>query len=300
MKNGFSTIGLTGNWRDPNVSESIEAMARYLLQRGCKVMVGDGYTGATLPQQAHLIADTDIAEQAGLLIAVGGDGTMLFAARRAAAANIPLLGINRGRLGFLADISPARMLGAMEQILDGQYSRDERMLLNAEVIPASGSRTRGLALNDVVVKRMDSGRMFDFQTFVDGRYVNTHGGDGFIVATPTGSTAYALSCGGPIVTPELDAIVLAPICPHTLSDRPIVIPGNAQTEIRLCEQGADQAAVCCDGDVICSLGPGDRLRVAASEQRLHLIHPPGHDFFQILRGKLHWGRGSHSDSDPSV
>ncbi len=295
MKNGFSTIGLTGNWRDPNANESIQAMARYLLQRGCTVIVGDGYAGSTLPDGARLCADADIAKQAQLLIAVGGDGTMLFASRRAAAAGIPLLGINRGRLGFLADISPARMITAMEQILGGQYSRDERMLLNAEVIPATGPRTRGLALNDVVVKRMDSGRMFDFQTFVDGRYVNTHGGDGFIVATPTGSTAYALSCGGPIVTPELDVIVLAPICPHTLSDRPIVIPGNSQTEIRLCEQDGDQAAVCCDGEVICSLNAGDRLRVTASEQRLELIHPPGHDFFEILRGKLHWGRGSHND-----
>jgi NAD+ kinase len=213
------------------------------------------------------------------------------------AATVPLLGINRGRLGFLADISPADMLAAVDRVLAGDFEREERRLLQAEIISERGA-AQGMALNDVVVKRLDSGRMFEFQTLVDGVYVNTHGGDGLIVATPTGSTAYALSCGGPILTPQLDALVLAPICPHTLSDRPIVIPGNSRAEIRLREQDEDAAAVCCDGDVIGQIGAGDSLRVSASSERLQLIHPPGYDFYEILRGKLNWGRSNRQSQRP--
>ncbi len=296
MQTRFRTIGLTGNWRDRRAIEAAELMARHLTERDCTVVVEDDFPGTALPAAAQRLPGGEIPAAVKLLIAVGGDGTMLRAARRAALAEVPLLGINRGRLGFLADISSADMLAALDHVLAGDFSADERMLLDAELLPADGPPITGLALNDVVVKRLDSGRMFEFETFIDGRYVNTHAGDGFIVATPTGSTAYALSCGGPIITPELAAIVLAPICPHTLSDRPIVIPGHSRTEIRLVQQDVDSAAVCCDGEVIGELGADDRLLVAASQQRLRLLHPPGHDFFEVLRGKLHWGRGRRSQN----
>ncbi len=294
MQQSFEAVGLTGNWRDSRVAESIEALADYLQDRDCRIVVGKGYPGSKLPKTVHLVDEDELAAQAQLMIAVGGDGTMLFAARRAAAAAIPLLGINRGRLGFLADISPTDMLAVLEPILAGQYETENRNLLRAEIVSAGGQVTAGLALNDVVVKRLDSGRMFDFETWVNDRYVNTHAGDGFIVATPTGSTAYALSCGGPIVTPGLDAVVLAPICPHTLSDRPIVIPGNSRTEIRLREENGDVAAVSCDGEVIGQLGSGDSLHVAAADVQVQLIHPLGYDYYEILRGKLHWGRGNRA------
>ena len=290
---------MTGNWLDPKAVESAEAMATYLEDHGCGVWIGGDFPGGGLADSVTQVGEDEIAQQADLVIAVGGDGTMLRAARRAALADAPLLGVNRGRLGFLADISPADMLAALDHVLAGDYLVDERMLLMAQIIDSNEQTTAGLALNDVVIKRLDSGRMFEFQTYVDGRYVNTHGGDGFIVATPTGSTAYALSCGGPIVTPELDAIVLAPICPHTLSDRPIMIPGRSLTEIRLREQDGDAAAVCCDGEVVGQLGSGDRLQVRASDEKLRLIHPPGHDFYEVLRGKLHWGRGYRSGYDPN-
>lgn len=298
MQSRFQNVALTGNWHDPLVIESVDMLAGHLTGRGCTVRVGDGYPGQDLPGSISRISEAALAQGAGLIVAVGGDGTMLYAARRAAAAGVPLLGINRGRLGFLADISPTEMLDAIDLILDGQCQSEQRMLLIARLELAGGGEVSGLALNDVVVKRLDSGRMFDFQTFVDDRYVNTHGGDGFIIATPTGSTAYALSCGGPIVTPGLDAIVLAPICPHTLSDRPIVIPGASRTEIRLTEQDGDEAAVCCDGEVIGQLGNGARLYVQASDQRLELVHLPGHDFYSVLRGKLRWGRGQRDGDTP--
>ena len=288
----FNRIALTGNWRDPRVVESVEALASHLAGLGCELTVGRGYPGKALTAEVQRLDESALAGTAQLVIAIGGDGTLLIAARRAAVAGVPVLGINRGRLGFLADVNPKTMLDAMEPILRGEYASEPRMLLTAEIVTASGVITAGLALNDVVVKRADSGRMFEFETHVDGVYVNTHAGDGFIVATPTGSTAYALSCGGPIVTPSLDALVLAPICPHTLSDRPIVISGNSLTEIRLCEDGGDVAAVSCDGEVIGELASGDRLRVAAADRRVELIHPSGYDYYDILRGKLHWGRGS--------
>ena len=247
---------------------------------------------ADLPQGVSQVPDDELARDVKLIIAVGGDGTMLFAARQAAVGEIPLLGINRGRLGFLADVSPGDMLDHLDRILTGDYDTEQRMLLQAEIASGTGSTACGVALNDVVVKRQDTGRMLEFQTHVDGRYVNTHGGDGFIVATPTGSTAYALSCGGPIVSPRLDAIVLAPICPHTLSDRPIVIPATSVTEVTLREEHTDIAEVSCDGNVTGELKPGDRVRVAAAKQRVELIHPTGYDYYQILRTKLHWGRGN--------
>lgn len=288
----FKKISLTGNWRDPRVIESVESLAARLAELGCELSVGNGYPGEGLAASVARRDETTLAESADLVIAIGGDGTLLIAARRAAVSGVPVLGINRGRLGFLADVNPLTMLDAMEPILRGDYASEPRMLLTAEIIKESGDVTSGLALNDVVVKRADSGRMFEFETHVDDRYVNTHAGDGFIVATPTGSTAYALSCGGPIVTPSLNALVLAPICPHTLSDRPIVISGSSLTDIRLREDDGDVAAVTCDGEVIGELAAGDRLRVAAADRRVELIHPTGYDYYDILRGKLHWGRGS--------
>jgi len=231
-----------------------------------------------------------------LVVAIGGDGSMLYAARRIAGRQVPLLGINRGRLGFLADVGPEHMLAHIDQILAGRYVSEQRMLLVASVVRHDKVVSSAIALNDVVVKRHDTGRMVEYQTFVDGSYVNTHLGDGFIIATPTGSTAYALSCGGPIVEPGLDALVLTPICPHTLSDRPLVIPGNRVAEVRLHStpspksQQMDRAEVTCDGELLGRLGPGGSVRVSAARERIELVHPVGYDYFEILRSKLLWGR----------
>ena len=143
----------------------------------------------------------------------------------------------------------------------------------------------------MVLQKLATGRMLDFETRVAGRYVNTHAGDGIVVATATGSTAYALSCGGPIIEPQLDIVVLAPICPHTLSDRPIVVSGHSLIEIRLLERPDTRAQVTCDGSVLGTLAPGDRLEIRRAAERITLLHPPGHDYFRLLRSKLHWGRG---------
>lgn len=294
MLTQFASIALMGNLSDSRVADSFRLLAAHLPTRGAKVLLADNARIDGLPDSVERVAPDDLVQRVELIIAIGGDGSMLHAARAAAAADIPLLGINRGRLGFLADVPPSETPELLDRLLAGDYVSEERMLLKAEICSADGTIDCGLALNDVVIKRQDTGRMLEYESSVDGRFVNTHGGDGFIVATPTGSTAYALSCGGPIVAPGLDAIVLAPICPHTLSDRPIVIPATSVTEVRIIADATDSAEISCDGEVAGSIGAAARLRVAAADQHVNLIHPIGYDYYEILRSKLNWGRGNRN------
>jgi NAD+ kinase len=294
----FPTVVLVGNPADPRLVDSLGLLAQHLAAQAVKVFIADTIPARAVPAAVR-IPESELATRARLMIAVGGDGTMLYAARRIAGRKVPLLGINRGRLGFLADLGPAEMFARLDEILRGEYESDSRLLLSSEMIAQDGTVATGLALNDVVVNRHDPGRMLEVQTFVNGRYLNTHSGDGFIVATATGSTAYALSCGGPIVDPSLDAILLVPICPHTLSERPIIVPATAVIEIRLREAHPGLAEVSCDGEVVGQLTAGRAVMVRTARERIELIHPRGYDHFHILRSKLHWGRDSHRRSgDP--
>jgi NAD+ kinase len=293
----YSTVALAGRASDPRVGEAMLGLAAHLLERGRHVRAasGLGIDFGLLP--VTLVPEAELAQGADLLVAVGGDGTMLHAARMAAAASVPVLGVNRGRLGFLADVGPERMLESVDDALEGRCLPETRLLLEA-FVQCDGKEVAALALNDIVVAKRESGRMIDLRTWVDGAYVNTHGGDGFIVSTSTGSTAYALSCGGPIVHPSLAAIVLVPICPHTLSDRPIVVGADSVVEIELADRLEARAQVVCDGMVLCDLAPGERLRVACAAISATLLHPPGHDYYRILRSKLHWGRGGRTGQPP--
>jgi NAD+ kinase len=204
---------------------------------------------------------------------------------------VPLLGVNRGRLGFLTDVMPQDMLPAVDLALEGRLERDERPLLSARLRGARGV-AESFALNDVVMQKYDTGRTLDFETRINGTYVNTHDGDGIIVASPTGSTAYALSCNGPILEPDLPALVIVPICAHTLSDRPIVVAGTSVVEVTLLERPDTHAHVTCDGAVLGAIYPGDRLEVTTAPECATLLHLAGHDHYKLLRSKLHWGRGS--------
>lgn len=303
-----------GNPRDPRALESLRILATHLGQAGCRVSVSTGVRARAVPTGTRRVAEDRLAIGADLVVAIGGDGSMLYAARRIAGRQVPLVGINRGRLGFLADVGPEHMLAHMDHILAGRYVSEHRMMLVASLVRKGKVVDSALALNDVVVKRQDTGRMLEYQTFVDGGYVNTHLGDGFIIATPTGSTAYALSCGGPIVEPGLDALVLTPICPHTLSDRPLVIPGTRVAEVRLHatpspksrqvanSRQVERAEVTCDGELAGHLGPGDSVRVSAARERIQLVHPVGYDYFEILRSKLLWGRDTrdHAKALPAT
>jgi len=287
MNNSFKTVALVGLFTDSRVAEPMIRLAEYLLKAGITVLANESNAAAL---SATAVADAALSSEADLIIAVGGDGTMLHAAGLTAGVDVPLLGINRGRLGFLADVSPADMLDSLEQVLRGNFSRESRLQLEAKVTAADGTEKSALALNDVVLQRRETGRMLDFETRIANKYVNTHMGDGLIAATPTGSTAYALSCGGPIIQPQLDAIVVVPICPHTLSDRPIVIPANQEIEVNLLSREDTMAEVSVDGHTLGEFAPDDKLLIRESAHRITLIHPPGYDFYEILRSKLHWGR----------
>ncbi len=286
----FAAVALMGNSADSRVLESLRILSGHLVAQGIRVLVPESMGPTAAAAAAVRLPEQDMVRSAQLMVVIGGDGSMLYAARRVAGCGVPVLGINRGRLGFLADVGPADMLARMDEVLRGDYDSEQRLLLRAEILDGRRVIGGGLALNDIVVNRHDPGRMLEIRTFIDGRYVNTHSGDGFIVATATGSTAYSLSCGGPIVAPALDAILLVPICPHTLSERPIIVPATAVTEIMLSEEHSQRAGVSCDGEVTADLLPGRTLRVRAAEERVELIHPRGYDYFQILRDKLHWGK----------
>jgi NAD+ kinase len=293
----YPTVALTGRASDPRVAEAMLALAAHLLERGRHVRAVQDLAIDYGLLPVTLVPEAELAQQADLLVAVGGDGTMLHAARMAAAEAVPVLGVNRGRLGFLADIGPDRMLESVDDALEGRCVPETRMLLEAQ-LQYEGKLVTALALNDIVVARRETGRMLDLRTWVDGAYVNTHGGDGFIVSTSTGSTAYALSCGGPIVHPSLAAIVLVPICPHTLSDRPIVVGASSIVEIELADRSEARAQVVCDGIVTAEIDAGERMRVCRAAINATLLHPPGHDYYRILRSKLHWGRGGRAGTPP--
>jgi len=282
---------LIGRFTDARVTETVIALLPHLRSRGVQVLASESAAGLDAAGVTRL-PEAAIGARADLVIAIGGDGTLLYAARLVARHGVPLLGVNRGRLGFLTDVSPKDLLPSVDAALAGTLQADERPLLAAQLHGAGGGLAQSLALNDVVMQKHDTGRTLDFETRIDQRYVNTHDGDGIIVASATGSTAYALSCGGPIIEPHLEALVIAPICAHTLSDRPIVVSSRSVIEVVLLPRPDTQANVACDGMRLGALMPGDRLEVRAARERVTLLHPEGHDYYRLLRSKLHWGRGS--------
>jgi len=204
---------------------------------------------------------------------------------------VPILGVNKGRLGFMVDVLPEDLGVTLEAVLSGELAVEERLLLEARLRRADSSEMPLLhAVNDVVVRNQASIRMLEFETWLDGEFISQHRADGIVVATPTGSTAYALSGGGPVLHPSLHAVALVPICPHTLSDRPIVVPAGGT--IRIVLRGEVSGVnVTCDGQVSVTLNAGDTVEVTSSPHRLRLIHPRNYSFFELLRNKLHWGRG---------
>jgi NAD+ kinase len=299
MSQEFQRIAVLGRHDDTRVAEPMTIVVRYLTERHIDVLVDEDLP---LDVEAGVtrMAESELPTHADLIVAIGGDGTMLYAGRLASERDVPLLGINRGRLGFLADVKPDEMLASIAHVLAGNYSRDSRLQLRASLRRADGSEAVGDALNDVVLQRAETGRMVDFETRIGNHYVNTHAGDGLIIATPTGSTAYALSCGGPIIEPHLDALVMVPVCPHTLTDRPIVISSRESIEVRLLDRDDTRAEIAVDGHAMSEILPTDRLTIETAPNRITLIHPPGYDFYGILRSKLYWGRDSrvrHEGSD---
>lgn len=292
MHDSFHTIGIIGKRGDPAVAEAIRALVDCLtrhdrdiiLDRHGAALLGDWGNDTTERNELGAICD--------LVVVVGGDGTLLEAGRAVAEYGTPLLGVNLGRLGFLVDVRPAELNETLGKVLAGDFIRDQRLCLKAQLTYANGD-TEGPfhGLNEVAVRNAEFARVLDFDTFTDGDFISRHRADGINVATPTGSTAYALSAGGPVLYPGMDALTLVPICPHTLSDRPLVIDAQRSIEIVVGGNSKTHALFTVDGQQSRTLEEGDRVRVERSEQCLTLIHPPGYDYFRILRDKLHWGRG---------
>jgi len=229
-----------------------------------------------------------IPSKADLLVVLGGDGTLLATARLLDARDVPILAVNLGSLGFLTDITRDEVFTALEDVLAGRHRLEERRRLYAEVERGGRVVARYQALNDVVLHKSALARILDFDVTIDGRFVSGFRADGLIVATPTGSTAYSLSAGGPIVLPSVDAMVVTPIAPHMLSNRPLVIPGSAQIEVQVSSPG-ESAYVTVDGQEGEELDTGARVRLRSSDRPIHLVAPPTRDYFQVLRSKLHWG-----------
>jgi NAD+ kinase len=292
----FKNVGLMGRESDPQVAGVIARLTELLLQAQVGVLL-DAALKLPATTGVRILSKPELAAQADLVIVVGGDGTLLKAAHAVADKPVPLVGVNLGKLGFLADITPERLQDDIAAILKGDYSREERLLLDSCVLRADESRQCTPALNDVVVQKADGGRLIEFETHVDGRFVCAHRADGIVVATPTGSTAYALSGGGPILHPGLDAIALVPICPHTLGDRPIVVSGGAEIEIVVTNTHGGRAQATWDGQQTQLLAAGDRVQVHRSQRKISFIHPHGYDYYRILRTKLHRGRTKQPAQD---
>ena len=288
----FPTIALVGRHASPGIAEPLGRLARFLVARGHRVVL-DATTARDTPLHGYPTAPTgELGSIAQLAIVVGGDGTMLAIARKLAPFDVPLIGINQGRLGFLTDVPVAEMESVLGAMLSGAYVEETRTLLAATLTRKSGTSEHAEALNDVVVNRGALGGMIDCAVAIDGRFVYAMRADGLIVATPTGSTAYALSALGPIVDPEVPAILLVPVAPHALTNRPTVVRDSAVIEIVLLR--GNEASLHCDGQAHFSLSEGDRVMIKRAEHRVRLLHPQDHDHFAMLRRKLHWGETPES------
>lgn len=284
----FSSIGLIGKVTDPAVGDTLRSLARFLASRGIAILLEEE-TASLLPgHELETGTREAIGRRCDLAIVVGGDGTLLHAARSLAEHEVPLVGINLGHLGFLTDIPPFLMTESLEQILAGDYIVEERALLQAAVRRDGEEIIRYNALNDAVVHKWDSARMIELMVYINGRFLNMFRSDGLIVSTPTGSTAYALSAGGPLLHPTLDALLIVPVCPHTMSNRPIVIEGDAHIEAVVSNGQRDHARLTCDGQVSFALAAEDRIEIAKSAKPIRLVHPSQHDHYDVLRAKLRW------------
>lgn len=287
MKTPFKTVALIGKYNSVELSEPLLRLASFLKQRGLEVLLAQQTAEriGSVPYEAVSMAE--LGARADLAVVMGGDGTMLNVARELIEFNVPLVGVNQGRLGFLTDVSIEHMLGTIDEILAGEYAAEDRFLLSTAVRRQGQIISQAYAFNDVVVSKGMSGRLIELEVFIDGQFVYSQRSDGLVVATPTGSTAYALSAGGPILHPTLEAMALVPICPHTLSNRPIAINSHSVVEILVLH--AVDASVHFDGQSHMDLQQNDWVVARRSENDVRLLHPLGHSYYDTLRQKLRWG-----------
>lgn len=292
MAAAFKTIGIYGRVRNSGVTASLKAIIEFLQNHDCSLLI-DSETASVLKDDTlKVVAPEDLSQNCDLLIVVGGDGSLLHAAHGVIHNQIPVLGINRGRLGFLTDIHPTQ-LEKIRDILNGEYILEKRFLLQAHVERNGAQLGSNTALNEVALIPDSLPHMTEFEIYIDDKFVCSQDSDGVIVATPTGSTAYALSGGGPILHPELDAMVIVPMFPHSLSMRPIVLQGDHKITIDITPNNTATPRLTCDSQTIINTPPGSKITIEKKMERLHLIHPNDYDYYEALRSKLHWGQKLH-------
>ena len=285
----FKRIGLVGRPGHSGVVTSMSRLIAYLRSKDLSIMMDDatselmGNTTVEVGSRIQLSASCD------LVVVVGGDGSMINVAKQVASEGVPVIGINRGNLGFLTDILPDEIETQLDEVLAGKFTVENRFLLDAVLNGAEENKALGSALNDVVLHPGKAAQMIEFELFVNGKFVYSQESDGLIVATPTGSTAYSLSAGGPIMHPDLNAVVLVPMYPHSLNSRPIVIDGDCEIKLVVAAKESLQPQVSCDGDVCYTASAGDEIIVTKKSVPLKLIHPNNHSFYQTCRSKLGWG-----------
>ena len=286
MPPAFKTVAVVGKSDAASLPDVLEQLTAVLRSRGIAVVMDRATAAAARGEPDSVLEIHELAAKVDLMVVLGGDGTLIANARRMAEHGVPLVGVNLGRLGFLTDIPAEAISAAMESILDGEFNAEQRLLLSGAVRRGKQVLMSALAMNDVVVSRGAVGSMIEFAVTVDGEFIYTLRADGLIVATPTGSTAYALSAGGPILHPALQAIALVPISPHTLSNRPVAIRSTSKVEITLVR--GEDARANFDVQAHVHLEPGDVVCVAAAPKPATLLHPKGYRYFSMLRQKLRW------------
>lgn len=286
MNSTFERIGLFIRKDDPVLEKAVVQITEFLLSQSRTIFVNEPLK--FLPN-IDAISISNFPQQVDLTIAIGGDGTLLSASRALSGSGMPLVGINVGRLGFLADLTLSKLAPQLSEILAGHYREDTRFLMQASIINET-EKLVGKAMNDVVVHSHQSLHMIEFETYINGRFLNSQRADGFVIATPTGSTAYAMSAGGPILDVNLDALVLVTVCPHTLSNRPLVVAASSIIDIVLSDNNNTSVMVTCDGRPGQVLQSGDIIRIERHPSTVKLLHLEDHDHYSILRAKLEWGR----------
>ncbi|HEX5705647.1 MAG TPA: NAD(+)/NADH kinase [Pyrinomonadaceae bacterium] len=277
----------------PDALASVCRLAGWLVARGITLVAGPNIPAGEVAQRTRCAVETvehdKLASAVDLIVVFGGDGTMIAAARLVGEREVPVLGINYGTFGYLAEFRVDEMDAALESVLAGSYRLDRRVMLAAEVYRDGEKSDHERVLNDVVISKSALARIIEIETWIDGQFVNLFRADGLIISTPTGSTAYNLSAGGPIIYPSMNALVLTPICPHTLSNRPLVVTDDVEIEIVL-KTAEEEVALTLDGQIGIPLKFGNRVRVRKSRATFNLVQPDTRNYFEVLRNKLRWGR----------
>lgn len=282
---GIGKVGIIANSQKESAVDYTCKLREWLLNKGLAVFVEEEI--ARIAGIEPGIAKENLAPRVDIMVVFGGDGTLLMASRLVRGLDVPIVGINLGGFGFMTVVNLNEIFDAMEFILRGEYTISKRMMLDAIIESEDDKAIEHSALNDIVIARGDLSRMINLETFVDGKYLTTFKADGLIISTPTGSTAYSLSAGGPIVLPDLKSIIINPICPHTLTNRPIVLTPDSVVKVLLGKEGSAVATL--DGQVSVVMKSGDSIRIKKSNYYINLIDSPHHDYLEIIRTKLGWG-----------